>query len=41
MYTEDIIPTIIDRYEYFTKGEQVIADFLSAIKKNRIFLSAP
>ena len=37
MYTEDIIPTIIDRYEYFTKGEQVIADFFVGNKEKQDF----
>ncbi len=37
MYTEDIIPAIIDRYEYFTKGEQVIADFFVNNKEKQDF----
>lgn len=37
MYTEDIIPTIIDRYECFTKGEQVIADFFVGNKEKQDF----
>ena len=27
MYTEDIIPAIVDKYDYFTKVEKVIADY--------------
>ena len=37
MYTEDIIPAIIDQYEYFTKGEQAIADFFVNKKKKQDF----
>lgn len=37
MYTEDIIPAIIDQYESFTKGEQVIADFFVSNKEKQDF----
>lgn len=49
MYTEDIMPAIIDKYDYFTKVEKVIADyfinnrtksdFSIKVMKERLFVS--